>query len=91
MQFPEALKREPLQTQIRCFSICLKLNKKANNHPIFIVCTGSYYMNKSQQMKPNILGMLTYTPAGGHFTPNPMPITLPQEIFDIEVIDIRGT
>ena len=93
IQFPEALKREPLRTQIRCISICLKPDKQANNHPIFIVCTGSYYMNKSRQMKRNILGMLTHTPSGGltHFTHNPMPITLPQESFDIEVIDIRGT
>ena len=93
LQFPEALKREPLRTQIRCISICLKPDKTADNGPIFIVCTGSYYMNKSRQMKRNVLGMLTHTPSGGltHFTNNPMPITLPQESFDIEVIDIKGS
>ena len=57
VQFPEALKREPLQTQIRCNRICLKHDKQANNKPTFIVCTVSYYMNKSQQKKQNKLGM----------------------------------
>ena len=93
VQFPEALKREPLRTQIRCNSVCLKPDKQADHQPIFIVCTESYYLNKSQQMKRNILGMFTYTPIGGltHFTHSPMPVILSQESFEVEIVDITGT
>ena len=49
LEFPEALKRDPLRAHIKCVSICLKPNKDAKNVPLFIVCGASYHMTKAEK------------------------------------------
>ena len=92
LEFPEALKRDPLRAHIKCVSICLKPDKEAKNVPLFIVCGASYHMTKSREMKRNVLAMFVHSPSGGctYFDNGPMPITLPQETFEIEVINEAG-
>ena len=92
IELPEALKRDPLRSHIQCVSVCLKPDKEAKSTPVFIVCGASYHMTKSREMKRNVLGMFSNSPTGGctHFHNGAMPITLPQETFEIEIVNDAG-
>ena len=92
LEFPEALKREPLQIQIRCISLFFGDNKDAKREPLFVVCSGSCYYTQDHEMKNNILAMFQHLPIT-HLreTAYPaVPITMSQDKLAIEIVDYHG-
>ena len=73
---------------------CLYLpnNSTANDEGLFLVCSASFYRDKNQNMKKNILGMFlnTPTPSVARFGDFWLPLTLPQETIQIECVDFHG-
>ena len=92
LTFPEALKRKPLNTFIRCQSICFSNSVSAVEFPLFVVCSGSCYLTRDRQINRNILGMFKPTPGGlvNFNSSKDIPITIPEELMHIEVIDFQG-
>ena len=93
LDFPEALKFNSKHSYIRCRSICYESNLKSENKPLFVVCSSSYHLARNYQRKKNILAMFNNAPTGGliHYDgDNNMPITSPQTVMDIELVDCDG-
>ena len=90
--FPDALKREPLKSTIRCDSIYFKKNRQADNECLFLVCSGSYYYTQGRELKHNILAMFQNKKSNHRvsFSETRLPITLPQEHLKLQITDHHG-
>ena len=92
IQFPEALTRDPSKSSLHIDCLYLPNNSTANDEGLFLVCSASFYRDKKQNMKKNILGMFlnTPTPSVARFGDFWLPLTLPQETIQIECVDFHG-
>ena len=91
LDYPPALKREALKSNIQCECLYFGANIRAKNEPYFITCSGSTYRSPDGQMKENILGIFQNKPqtniASFHYN---VPITVPQEKLEIKIVDLHG-
>ena len=92
LEFPEALKRQPLQTQIGCTSLYFVNNREAKKEPLFLVCSGSMYYTHNHAMKNNIVAMFQHKPKSHLMSSTypAVPITMPQDKLAIEIVDYHG-
>ena len=81
LEFPEALKREPLNTQIRCMSLYFVKNDQAKREPLFVVCSGSFYYTHNHELKNNIVAMFQHLPVTHLMSSTypAVPITMTQD------------
>ena len=91
LEYPPALKSEPLKSHIQCESLYLPPNKDGGDEPYFIACSGSTYRSQDGTLKSNILGMFQNKKEANvvsfnHFA----PITVPREKLEICIIDVHG-
>ena len=91
LEYPQALKREPLKSNIQCECLYLTDNAKAKNEPYFITCSASTYRTQDNGLKANILGMFQNKPQANivSFTYS-APITVPQEKLEVRIVDYHG-
>ena len=91
LEYPPALKREVLKSNIQCQYLYFSVNKSAKNEPYFLICSGSKYQAQDGRLKNNVLGMFQNKPetniASFHYT---VPITVPQEKLEIQIVDYHG-
>ena len=92
LEFPEALKREPLQSQIHCSSLYFLSNTEAKGEPLFVVCSGSLYYTHNHEMKNNILAMFQHRPTSHllSIAYPAVPITMSQDKLAIEIVNYHG-
>ena len=93
IDFPDALKSEPLASFLRCSSLHLESNSSADNEVLFIVSSGSYHVTKNHERKSNILCMFKNTSSGGLINYNcetKVPITIPQDVMNVEIVNSDG-
>ena len=93
IDFPDALKSEPLASFLRCSSLHLESNSSADNEALFIVSSGSYHVTKNHERKKNILCMFKNTSTGGLINYNcetKIPITIPQDVINVEIVNSDG-
>ena len=91
--FPDALKRESLHTYIGCQSLFHQANKTASDRALLIVCSGSFYLNKTRQMTNNVLAMFQDSKTSKLVQFNRVEkirVNLPQEVLQIQIVDIDG-
>ena len=89
---PEVLKRDPFKSTIRVDSLYLPSNLEAKSEGCFLVCNASFYRDKNQQLRKNILGLFMNVPTAtmttfGDFSAT---LTMPQETVQIECVDFHG-
>ena len=91
LEYPQALKREALKSNIQCECLYLMENPKAKNEPYFITCSGSTYRTQDGTLKPNILGMFQNKKDANIVSfPYAVPITVPQEKLEVRIVDYHG-
>ena len=90
--FPEALKRDLGKSTLRIDCLWLPLNMQAHSEGFFLVCSASFYRDKNQELKKNILGLFknTQEPSMTKFSEYSAPLTLPQETIQIECVNFHG-
>ena len=91
LEYPPVFKREALTARIRCKSLGFMDNEDAANAPLFVVCSGSMYRDQNSHLKKNILGMFQNQPTANivnfdYFA----PLTTPQEVITVEIVDFHG-
>ena len=92
LEFPKALKREPLLSTIQCQNLFFGSNSAAKNEPFMLICSGSQYWTQNQKMKNNVLAMFqnSKNPNTISFDYHPLPITSPQDKLVLEIVDFHG-
>ena len=89
---PEVLKRDPFKSTIRVDSLYLPSNLEAKSEGYFLVCNASFYRDKNQQLRKNILGLFINRPTATMttFSDFAATLTIPQENVEIECVDFHG-
>ena len=91
-QFPDALRREMFKSTIQLDSFYLSKNANAKNEALMVVCNGSFYRDRNQKLQKNVLGLFINKPRPNlfTFTSHPVPINLPLDSLEVEIIAPKG-
>ena len=91
-EFPDALRREMFKSTIQLDSFYLSKNANAKNEALMLVCNGSFYRDRNQTLQKNVLGLIINKPRPNlfTFTSHPVPINLPLDTLEVEIIDSKG-